>query len=268
MQALPTTIFFVLLELAAGGQLVLLLVELGGASTGSFALVSGLLLWGSAAAALWLRASFPPAAAWPYPPDPLWSALEGGLLVALLATSGLYLASVALHASRPRRWLAWLAGAAALGALLTAAKVQAGPQLLGLGAPMSVLFGALALGAAVEGFFLGHWYLIMPRLPTGPLLRVTTVLLAALAGQVLLLAAVLAFAGTSLAPVLSEFGLFFWLRLLFGVLFPMFVGAMLWRIASDRSIPSAIGLLYVLVSLVVGGEIVSRSIFFFTGMAV
>ncbi|MBI4491184.1 MAG: hypothetical protein HY690_00105 [Chloroflexi bacterium] len=268
METLPATLYFVLLELAAGGLLVLLLVELRDEVSRSFALLTGLALWGSAALALSLRASFPPSASWLYPPDPAWLSIERSLLVALLALSGLYLGAVAFGAGAVRRWLGRLAALAALGALLAAALVQPGPQLFGLGAPLSVLVGAIALGAATDGLILGHWYLVTPRLPSRPLLRVTRVLLLALAGQVLLLPILLAFAGRSPDAALGELSLFFWLRLLFGVLFPLGVGVLVWKTASVRSMQSATGLLYVVASLVCGGEIASRSIFFFTGLVV
>lgn len=266
MQSLPSTIYLVLLELAAGGLLVLLLVELRNEVPRAYALFTGLSLWASAALGLWIRATFPPTAARPYPPDPAWLGIERIWLLALLVLLGLYLAAVALKTGRPRRWLGPAAGVAAMGALLAAALVQNGPQLSGLGAPLALLAGAAALGAAMNALVLGHWYLVTPRLPERPLLRMTAVLLGALGAQALLLPALLAtFSDTSAA--LAELGVFFWLRFLFGVLFPLGVGVLVWRTASLRSMQSATGLLYVLASLVAGGEIAARSIFFITGMA-
>lgn len=269
MLTLPTTIYFVLLELAAGGLLALLLVELRNEVPRGFSLFTGLMLWGSAALAAWLRAAFPAPQSWLYPPDPFWMGVESFLLNAFLVSFGLYLAAVAFKGGALRLWLGRASGLAGVGVLVAAALVQSGPQLFGLGATLSVLVGAVALGTAIDGLILGHWYLVTPRMPSLPLLRMTRVLLAALVVQVLLLIPVLvALVQGGTPELLGDFGLFFWLRLLFGVLFPLLVGVLVWKTASVRSMQSATGLLYVLASLVFGGEIASRSIYFFTGLAV
>lgn len=265
---LPTTIYFVLLELAAGGFLALLLVEPRNEVPRGFSLFTGLMLWGSAALAAWLRSAFPPRESWLYPPDPFWLGVESILLTALLMASALYLVTVAFKASPIRRWSGWATGLISVSALVASAMVQSGPQLFGLASALSVLVGAIALGTAVDGLILGHWYLVTPRMPNLPMLRMTRVLLVALAAQALLLPVLLVFAQTDLAALLGEMGPFFWLRLLFGVLFPLVVGVLVWKTASVRSMQSATGLQYVLASLVFGGEIASRSIYFFTGLAV
>jgi hypothetical protein len=267
MLALPSTLYFSLLELAAGGLLVLLLVELRDEVPRGFSLFTGLALWLSAAAAWWLRVTFPPAATRPYPPDPTWLGVEQVLLLALLGLMAAYLGAVALRGGAIRMALGGLAGLAGAATLVAAGLVQAGPQLFGLGAPLGVVWGALALGAAMDALTLGHWYLVTPRLPEKPLLRMTHVLMLALVMQAVLLPIQLSFSANAEAA-LAELGVFFWLRFLFGVLFPLGVGVLVWKTASARSMQSATGLLYVLASLVAGGEIAARSIFFFTGLAV
>ena len=267
MEALPATLYFVLLELAAGGLVVLLLVQLRNEVSQGFAVFTGLMLWTSAALALWLRSSFPPSS-WPYAPEPRWLGLEAVLLAALVVVGGLYLISVLVRASAIRLALGGVTALAAVATLVVAALVQAGPQVGGLGAPLSVVVGAVSLGAAVDGLTLGHWYLVTPKLPSLPLLRMTRVLLAALAAQVLLLPVLLVTANAGPGQVLAQMGLFFWLRLGFGLAFPLVLGVLVWKTASMRSMQSATGLLYVLASLVFSGEIISRSIFFLTGVAV
>jgi len=52
---------------------------------------------------------------------------------------------------------------------------------------VSLVLGALALGGAMVGMVLGHWYLVTPDLSTRPLIGMTLALLAAVALQALLL---------------------------------------------------------------------------------
>ena len=50
------------------------------------------------------------------------------------------------------------------------------------------LFGTIALGAAMSGMLLGHWYLVTPELSLVPIKRLTGTLVGALVAQGVLLA--------------------------------------------------------------------------------
>jgi hypothetical protein len=157
-----------------------------------------------------------------------------------------------------------------LAALWSAGLVDASAQLAGLGTPLAELAGALALGSALTGLSLGHWYLVTPSLSVRPLVRLTFVCLGALAAQVLLLPLLLFLPGAPSAAVASLVGayaLFFGVRVVFGLVVPIGAAVMTWRTARIRSLDSATGLLYIVSALVLAGEIVARTLFFLTGVA-
>jgi hypothetical protein len=110
---------------------------------------------------------------------------------------------------------------------------------------------------------LGHWYLVTPLLSPRPLLRLNAGLVAALLAQALLVVfvATLGSAAGQL-PVAETWP--FWLRAGVGILFPLFLCAMIWRTARVRSMMSATGLLYVALGAVLAGEIIGRVLFFVT----
>ncbi len=275
MYALPLAAFFVLLEAAAGGAIALFLVHLRGEVSRGFTLFTGWLLATVAGLALWLRLAFPPAA--PLgddirlaPVDGLWLGAERALVIAFLALLAIYL----LALQRGSREIAAVVGPVVpllgLASLWSAALVQPSAQLGGLGTPLAVLAGGVALGASLVGLSLGHWYLVAPTLSVQPLLRVTFVCLGGLAAQALLLPLLLVAPGTDaarLAAVWAEYSLFGAVRVVFGLLVAIAVALMAWRTARIRSLDSATGLLYILVAVVLTGEIAARTLFFLTGLA-
>jgi DMSO reductase anchor subunit len=180
---------------------------------------------------------------------------------------------VALFADRataPRRWTAPFVPLLGLAALWSAALVDASQQLFGLGTPIAVLLGALALGAALSGLSLGHWYLVSPGLAVQPLVRLTFLCLGAIIAQLVLLP-VLVFASGSPADavrsLISDYNVFFGVRIVFGLIVPLGATVMTWRTARIRSLDSATGLLYIVAALVLAGEIAARTLFFLTGVA-
>jgi hypothetical protein len=127
------------------------------------------------------------------------------------------------------------------------------------GISVAVLAGAAALGSSLVALSLGHWYLVSPTMAVRPLVRVTFVILAALLVQVMLLLAAL--------PSLADAELLLGVRVLFGLVLPIPLVVMTWRTARIRSLDSATGLLYLVVALVLAGEITARALFFLTGVA-
>ena len=195
-QALPQAAFFLFIEAALGGAIVLAWLAMFEAVPRGFTIFTGACLALLLALAIWLRLSFP-----------------GDAL-----------------------------------------------PLIGVA---SVVLGGLALGSSLVALSLGHWYLVAPGMPLRPLVRVTFVLLGALLAQALWVVGDLVLAGTDL----SAYAVFLGVRVLFGLVIPVPATFMTWRTARIRSLDSATGLLYIVVALVLAGEITARSLFFLTGIA-
>ncbi len=266
MHALPPTVFLVFLELAVGGIAVLAWTDWRREVSRGFLLLSAITLWLSALLAMWVRQSFPLALA-----HESWRTLETPALGAFLALLLAYVACVWRRSERGRRALIGLATAAGACALGAAALVHASawgwlPTLL------SLVLGAVALGAAMVGMLLGHWYLVTPSLSTRPLLGMTGALLAATALQGALLPLMLGtargdpeqLAGSSL--LLGDYAFAFGLRVLVGIALPVALAAMTWQATKLRSMMSATGLLYIAVSCVLAGEIAAKTLFLLTGV--
>ena len=271
MLALPLSAYFLFLEAAVGGAIALFLVHLRGEVSRGFVLFTGWCLWLLAVLGVWLRAGFPPAVdANLYPMRAVWFAAERSLGLVFVGLLALFL--VLLHLRRTE-WHARLAPVVpllGLGSLWCAALVEPTDHLLGLGAPLAVLAGALALGSALTGLSLGHWYLVAPTLSVRPLILVTFVGLGAIVAQAVLLAPLLLLPGADTMAVrglTGEHGLFFAVRVLFGLLVPLVANVMVWRTARIRSLDSATGLLYVVATMVLTGEIAARTLHFITGVA-
>jgi hypothetical protein len=157
-----------------------------------------------------------------------------------------------------------------LASLWAASLVVASPQLGGLGVPLATLAGALALGAALTGLSLGHWYLVSPTLSVQPLIRVTFLCLGAILAQLILLPLLIYGPGSSqqgTSELLTDDALFLGVRIIFGLLVPLIATLMTWRTARIRSLDSATGLLYIVAALILAGEIAARTLFFMTGVA-
>jgi hypothetical protein len=267
VQALPQAAFFLFLEAAVGGVIALFWIHLRGEVPRGFALFTGVCFWVCGALALWLRLTFPPIIVPDVSTAVVWFAAERALLVAFLVVLGVYL--LALR-RRPLGLLAPLIPLLGLGALWAAALVDPGGQLGGIGSPLAVLAGAMALGSAVTALSLGHWYLVTPSLSVRPLIQLTFVCLGALVVQLVLLPLLLWAPGSPPGGVAALFGayaLFFGVRIVFGLLVPLGATVMAWRTARIRSLDSATGLLYIVSALVLAGEIVARTLYFLTGAA-
>ncbi len=192
MQALPQAAYFLFLEAATGGGIVLAWLAVWERVPRGFVRFTGVCLLVCAVLAVWLRLAFP----------------------AAITSAGLSLA---------------------------------------------VLAGAATLGASLVGLSLGHWYLVSPTMAVRPLVRITFVLLGALLAQLVVLLIAL--------PQITEPGLLLGVRVVFGLLVPIPATVMTWRTARIRSLDSATGLLYIVVALVLAGEITARVLFFLTGVA-
>lgn len=141
------------------------------------------------------------------------------------------------------------------------------------------LFVQLAvLGAATGGVFaamiLGHWYLVTPKLPEGPLVLIARLLLGVLVVQLALFVAWSAFGagapGGDTAPgfavLVGPWALFAWLRLIVGLGFPIAVSWAAVQTARTRSMESATGLLYINVGTIAAGTILAAGLYFGAGI--
>jgi hypothetical protein len=271
VQALPQAAYFILIEAAVGGVITLFWVHLRGEVSRGFTLFTGICFLIAAGLAIWLRTAFPPLTVVD-PAAALWFAVERTLSIAFAVLLAVYLIGL----SPEERWrgitrlIGPLVPLLGLAALWAAALVDASPQLLGLGTPLAVLAGAMALGAALTGLSLGHWYLVAPTLSVRPLIQVTFVCLGALIVQLVLLPALLFLPGVPpdrLQSLFSDYLVFLGVRVVFGLLVPIVTTVMTWRTARIRSLDSATGLLYIVAALVLAGEIAARTLQFLTGIA-
>ncbi len=146
-----------------------------------------------------------------------------------------------------------------LGALAVWLRVAFPNTLSSTELDIQVAAGAAALGTSLVALSLGHWYLVSPTMATRPLIRITLIILAALLVQTALFG--LAFARVQeVTPLLA-------VRAVFGLIVPIGGTVMAWRTARIRSLDSATGLLYIVVAMVLAGEISARALFFLTGAA-
>jgi DMSO reductase anchor subunit len=266
MTALPQAAFFLLLEAAVGGTIALFWVHLRGEVTRGFTLFTGACLLISGALAIWLRSSFPPDTA--APQANFWFQIERILTIAFVLLLAAYL--VLLRSDRQPKLLGPLVPFVGLASVWAASLVVTSPQLDGLGVPLATLAGAMALGSALTGLSLGHWYLVSPTLSVQPLIRVTFLCLGAILLQAILLPILLRGPGADPAAVdrlFAEDALFLGVRVVFGLLVPAAAAVMTWRTARIRSLDSATGLLYIVAALILAGEIAARTLFFLTGVA-
>lgn len=126
------------------------------------------------------------------------------------------------------------------------------------------------LGSVMLTMVFGHWYLVIPRLSIEPLVRLTKVLMGAIGFRILTILASLAVLkleqSIPLAAVLRELaiqqGIFFWPRVIFGVIVPIVLAAMIWSTVKIRHTQAATGLLYLAVVALLFGEFFSKFLLF------
>lgn len=172
-----------------------------------------------------------------------------------------------------------IAASAGAVALLADGVARAGFDLPWWAPVMGALYAltsGLFIGSVIFSMVLGHWYLVMPTLPIDPLRDLTRLMiLVLLAKIVLIIVALFVYfykGGPAFQEEITRFaglgGLFFWTRVLFGLLGPAAICYMIWETVKINSTQSATGLLYVATLLVLIGEPVSRFIYLTTSLPV
>ena len=205
------------------------------------------------------------------PLDAAWDAPRRASLEALSIVAGLYGIRLAGGHRTPILAAAGLIAGAL--ALMFAAASWGGGGFASI--PLLVDLGLLAvvLGGVWATMVLGHWYLVTPRLPEAPLVRLSGWLEIALALQLGLFVAWIALgagpAGSpAFAALVGPWALFVWLRLLVGLVFPLIVSWAAVQTARTRSMESATGLLYINVGTIAAGTILAAGLYFGAGLLV
>jgi hypothetical protein len=125
------------------------------------------------------------------------------------------------------------------------------------------------LGGACTAMILGHWYLVIPSMEVAHLQSIVTVHIASLVLRIAVVVAAIVFAIATWEPgmgpsfrhyITSVSGIFFWQRVLFGLLGPALLAYMTWETAKIRATQSATGILYVDFFTVVVGEALAKYI--------
>ncbi|MFQ6020311.1 MAG: hypothetical protein ACE5KW_06100, partial [Dehalococcoidia bacterium] len=156
-----------------------------------------------------------------------------------------------------------------LASLALLAQVFALPTWGYPGTLISLVVGAVAVGAVSLGMILGHWYLVTPRLPEKPLREMTALLLVTLVLQAILLGPNLALPRDTIANSIDvSIGMnpFFWMRVAGGLAFPMVLVYMAYDSSGIRAMQSATGLLYIAMALVISGEVLAKGLLFVTAV--
>jgi hypothetical protein len=177
--------------------------------------------------------------------------------------------------------LALLIAAIVTGLISIAADSLAFTRLMALGGweNWTLLANHLAatalLGSVMLTMVFGHWYLVIPKLPIDHLARLTKVLIAAIAFRIVTILVSLVVLQVErplpLTAVLRELmvgqAMFFWPRILFGVLVPVILAVMIRSTVQIRHTQAATGLLYLAVVALLFGEFFSKFLLFAVNIA-
>ena len=132
-------------------------------------------------------------------------------------------------------------------------------------------FAATALlGSVLLTMVFGHWYLVIPKLSIDHLMKLTQVLMGAILLRIVTVVVTFALiqmeASLSLWKVLPALmlqqGIFFWPRLLFGIVAPVVLAVMIHSTVRIQHTQAATGLLYVAVVTLLFGEFFSKFLLF------
>jgi hypothetical protein len=134
------------------------------------------------------------------------------------------------------------------------------------------LAGAAILGTVLLAMVFGHWYLVIPKLSIDHLVKLTKVMMGAILLRMLTFVAT--FVLIRLEPTLPlervlsvlmlnlEHGIFFWPRVICGIVAPIVLAVMVHSTLKIRHTQAATGLLYVAVIVLLLGEFMSKFLLF------
>lgn len=172
--------------------------------------------------------------------------------------------------------IAVIGGGAAI--VLEAAALSAGRSSATQALTMaSFLSSAALLGGTCTAMILGHWYLVIPSMQVSHLQAIVKWHMASMVVRIAVVAAAVFLAMATWQPglgpsfrhyIMSVDGIFFWQRVLFGLVGPAILSYLTWQTAKIRSTQSATGILYVDLFTVVVGEILAKYILLATRVPV
>jgi hypothetical protein len=276
VESLPYTLLLLLGQFAAGSAFVTLAVQARGTFESAFIRTcSWLAVAGGGLAALTALAIDPSALVDGYPIETDVMRSIRGVLLAFFLFS---LAYAYFVRAEEETILSVATGTtmAALGAiaLLLLSVLVHQPAWSVVGPILTLFAGALSLGAVTVAMIWGHWYLVNPRLPEGPLNEISLLVLGALLLELVITAANAAIpagheiASDALLAVDLPENPAFWLRVGVGLIFPAVLAFMAYKSSTERAMMSATGLLYIAVGAVLAGEAVGRGLLFVTASPV
>ena len=141
----------------------------------------------------------------------------------------------------------------------------------------SFVTSAGLLGGTCTAMILGHWYLVIPSMKVSYLQAMVKLHIASLVLRVAVVAAAIFVAVVTWQPGLgpsfrhyaqSLDGIFFWMRMLFGLAGPAVLAYLTWETAKIQSTQSATGILYVDLFTVVVGELLAKAVLLATRVPV
>jgi hypothetical protein len=266
-EALPHTLLILLVELTVGGMWVLWAAQMRGKSAESFVKFSAACIPIAAGIAFWVATAVDIGDEVDgYPLDASYTGEAKTALLVLLVLSVPYVIFTLRGLHRLSLTFGGLTSLAGLAALAFLAQVFSIPTWGYVLTLLSMVVGALVVGAVSMGMVLGHWYLVTPRLPEQPLREMTFWLLVAMGVQAALIALALALPrddipGSSVdTPILEN--AFFWMRIGGGLVFPAVLAWMAYDSSGVRAMQSATGLLYIAMALVLSGEVLGKGLLF------
>jgi protein NrfD len=141
----------------------------------------------------------------------------------------------------------------------------------------SFVSSAALLGGTCTAMILGHWYLVIPSMQVSHLQSIVKWHMASMVVRIVVVVAAIVVALATWQPglgpsfhryIMSIDGIFFWQRVLFGLVGPAILSYLTWETAKIRSTQSATGILYVDLFTVVVGEILAKYILLATRVPV
>jgi protein NrfD len=141
----------------------------------------------------------------------------------------------------------------------------------------SFLASAALLGGTSTAMILGHWYLVIPSMKVSYLQSMVKLHIVSIVLRVAVVTAAIVVAVMTWQPglgpsfrhyVQSLDGIFFWMRMLFGLVGPAVLAWLTWETAKIQSTQSATGILYVDLFMVVVGELLAKAVLLATRVPV
>ena len=202
-----------------------------------------------------------------------------GLLLTCEAALLIYWAAIGRMLAKIRPALLWIAIISGLLAIsLQALEISANaPGLAPVLTVASFLSSAALLGGACGAMVLGHWYLVVPSLDVAHLQSIVKLHIVSMVVRVVVVVAAVTMAIVTWQPgvgpnflryILSSGGIFFWQRVLFGLVGPAVLAYMTWETAKIQATQSATGILYVDFFTVIVGEVLAKYLLLSTNIPV